>query len=114
MEAQTEIPGNTTVGSTLLDEELRRILMEREQECLKLKAANATPPLEPYCRITFDGWSCWPNTPAGSTAYVPCPDFIIGFDASCKYTLVAKAICDKIIALYTFFFSPSDESMSRY
>jgi hypothetical protein len=38
------MPGNATVGSTLLDEELRRILMEREQECMKLKAMNTTPP----------------------------------------------------------------------
>jgi len=36
------MPGNATVGSTLLDEELRRILLEREQECMKLKAANTT------------------------------------------------------------------------
>ncbi|XP_011870481.1 PREDICTED: calcitonin receptor-like [Vollenhovia emeryi] len=91
METQTEMPGNTTVGSTLLDEELRRILLEREQECMKLKAANTTLPLsEPYCRFTFDGWSCWPNTPAGSTAYIPCPDFITGFDASPRPTTQFK------------------------
>ncbi|XP_043518150.1 calcitonin receptor-like isoform X1 [Frieseomelitta varia] len=82
MDLQTEMPGNTTVGSTLLDEELRRILLEREQECLQLQAMNSTPPPEPYCRMTFDGWSCWPNTPAGTTAYAPCPNFITGFDAS--------------------------------
>lgn len=39
-----QMPGNTTAGSTLLDEELRRILLEREQECMKLKAMNTTPP----------------------------------------------------------------------
>lgn len=39
-----QMPGNTTVGSTLLDEELRRILLEREQECMKLKAMNTTLP----------------------------------------------------------------------
>ncbi|XP_012134500.2 diuretic hormone 31 Receptor isoform X5 [Megachile rotundata] len=84
MDAQTEMPGNTTAGSTLLNDELRRILQEREQECLQLQAMNSTPPPEPYCRITFDGWSCWPNTPAGTTAYAPCPNFITGFDASFK------------------------------
>ncbi|XP_070160430.1 calcitonin receptor isoform X5 [Polyergus mexicanus] len=82
MEIQTEMAGNTTVGSTLLDEELRRILLEREQECMKLKDANTTLPPEPYCRLTFDGWSCWPNTRAGSTVYAPCPNFITGFDTS--------------------------------
>ncbi|KAK1125972.1 hypothetical protein K0M31_005504 [Melipona bicolor] len=44
MDLQTEMPGNTTVGSTLLDEDLRRILQEREQECLQLQAMNSTPP----------------------------------------------------------------------
>ena len=39
---------------------------------------------EPYCPGTFDGWSCWPATPAGKTAYAKCPDFITGFDPSCK------------------------------
>ncbi|KAL6434756.1 hypothetical protein ACFW04_005160 [Cataglyphis niger] len=77
--------GNTTVGSTLLDEELRRILLEREQECMKLKDANTTLPPEPYCRLTFDGWSCWPNTQAGSIAYAPCPNFITGFDTSQEF-----------------------------
>lgn len=38
------MPGNTTAGSTLLDEELRRILQEREQECLQLQTMNSTPP----------------------------------------------------------------------
>ncbi|XP_025072897.1 uncharacterized protein LOC112552219, partial [Pogonomyrmex barbatus] len=92
METQTEMPGNTTMGSTLLDEELRRILLEREQECMRRKAANTTLPPEPYCRLTFDGWSCWPNTPAGSTAYTECPDFITGFDASRKYMLIVVAM----------------------
>lgn len=38
------MPGNTTVGSTLLDEDFRRVLLEREQECLQLQAMNSTPP----------------------------------------------------------------------
>ncbi|XP_037956096.1 calcitonin gene-related peptide type 1 receptor-like [Teleopsis dalmanni] len=32
------------------------------------------------CPGTFDGWLCWPDTAAGTSAYEPCPDFIIGFD----------------------------------
>ncbi|KZC13025.1 Secretin receptor [Dufourea novaeangliae] len=84
------MPSNSTAGSTLLDEDLRRILIEREQDCLQLQAMNSTPPPEPYCRITFDGWSCWPNTPAGATAYAPCPNFITGFDAS----LMAHKYCE--------------------
>ncbi|KRF79149.1 uncharacterized protein Dvir_GJ21197, isoform B [Drosophila virilis] len=33
-----------------------------------------------YCAGTFDGWLCWPDTAAGSSAYELCPDFITGFD----------------------------------
>ncbi|XP_025158206.1 calcitonin gene-related peptide type 1 receptor isoform X1 [Harpegnathos saltator] len=91
METQSEMPGNTTVGSTLLDQELHRILMERREECWKLKDMNTTLPPEPYCPLTFDGWSCWPNTPAGSTVYTRCPNFITGFDAS----LMAYKYCDE-------------------
>ncbi|KAG5320717.1 CALCR protein, partial [Pseudoatta argentina] len=58
---------------------------------------------EPYCRFTFDGWSCWPNTPAGSTAYIPCPNFITGFDASRKYVSSCRnAIINHLS--YRFFF----------
>nr|XP_033334705.1 calcitonin gene-related peptide type 1 receptor-like isoform X4 [Megalopta genalis] len=86
------MPSNTSVGSPLFDEDLRRILLEREQECLELmeQTKNSTPPPEPYCRITFDTWTCWPNTPAGTTAYAPCPNFLTGFDAS----LTAHKYCD--------------------
>ncbi|KAJ4434143.1 hypothetical protein ANN_16463 [Periplaneta americana] len=33
-----------------------------------------------FCPGTFDGWSCWPETRAGSSAHAPCPDFVTGFD----------------------------------
>lgn len=38
------MPANATAGSTLPDEEIHRIIMEREQECLQLEAMNSTPP----------------------------------------------------------------------
>ncbi|KFM70045.1 hypothetical protein X975_26318, partial [Stegodyphus mimosarum] len=34
---------------------------------------------ELFCPRTFDGWGCWNDTPAGKTAYIPCPSFITGF-----------------------------------
>jgi len=37
-----------------------------------------------YCPLTFDGFSCWNYTPAGDTAYLPCPYFITGFDTRRK------------------------------
>ncbi|XP_025152905.1 calcitonin receptor-like isoform X2 [Harpegnathos saltator] len=85
------MPGNTTMGSTLLDKEFHRILMKRKEECLKLKTMNTTLPLELYCPLTFNGWSCWPNTPAGSTVYAPCPNFITCFDVS----LTAHKSCEE-------------------
>ncbi|KAK9730434.1 Hormone receptor domain [Popillia japonica] len=33
-----------------------------------------------FCKGLFDGWTCWPDTPAGKDASQPCPDFIVGFD----------------------------------
>lgn len=40
------------------------------------------------CPVHFDGWSCWPETPAGSVANQSCPDFIPGFEASSEYIIV--------------------------
>ncbi|CAG9781984.1 unnamed protein product [Diatraea saccharalis] len=34
-----------------------------------------------WCPRTFDGFSCWDETPAGFTTYQPCPEFVIGFDS---------------------------------
>lgn len=38
-----------------------------------------------YCPGTWDGWLCWPDTIAGSSAYASCPEFITGFDPLRKY-----------------------------
>uniref|UniRef100_W8AQB8 Calcitonin gene-related peptide type 1 receptor n=2 Tax=Ceratitis capitata TaxID=7213 RepID=W8AQB8_CERCA len=35
---------------------------------------------ESFCAGTFDGWLCWPDTAAGTSAYERCPKFITGFD----------------------------------
>lgn len=37
-----------------------------------------------YCAGTFDGWLCWPDTAAGTSAYELCPDFITGFEPTSK------------------------------
>ncbi|XP_011499887.1 PREDICTED: calcitonin gene-related peptide type 1 receptor-like [Ceratosolen solmsi marchali] len=90
-ELASEMPGNTTMaGSTLQEDELRLIKLERQKECLKQLSVNASLPPEPYCPAIFDGWSCWPNTPAGTTAYTPCPSFVTGFDP----TLIAHKECE--------------------
>lgn len=38
-----------------------------------------------FCKGTFDGWTCWPDTPAGTHANASCPNFITGFDPKRKY-----------------------------
>lgn len=37
-----------------------------------------------YCKGTWDGWACWPDTLAGSSAQALCPEFITGFDPTRK------------------------------
>ncbi|XP_013418736.1 calcitonin gene-related peptide type 1 receptor isoform X2 [Lingula anatina] len=29
-----------------------------------------------YCYRTWDGWACWDDTPAGTTVYSPCPQYV--------------------------------------
>lgn len=44
-----------------------------------------------FCRGTFDGWLCWPDTEAGVTVHQPCPEFISGFDPTSEsylFTLI--------------------------
>lgn len=38
-----------------------------------------------FCPGTWDGWLCWPDTPAGKSAYAPCPSFVTGFDPNSRY-----------------------------
>nr|AWT50662.1 neuropeptide receptor [Diaphorina citri] len=55
------------------------LLRQRCEQVLNFSEPNHNAQ---YCSGTFDGWACWPNTPAGSRAFVPCPYFITGFDPS--------------------------------
>uniref|UniRef100_A0A1B6DAB7 Calcitonin receptor n=1 Tax=Clastoptera arizonana TaxID=38151 RepID=A0A1B6DAB7_9HEMI len=52
----------------------------RAASCLEQLNLTTTHPEGLYCEGTYDGWSCWQDTLAGSTARVPCPEFITGFD----------------------------------
>ncbi|KAJ6641752.1 Calcitonin gene-related peptide type 1 receptor, partial [Pseudolycoriella hygida] len=57
-------------------------LWQKQLDCLE--ALNKTSAVSSengkYCKGTWDGWSCWPDTKAGSSAYTSCPEFITGFD----------------------------------
>ncbi|XP_032594689.1 calcitonin gene-related peptide type 1 receptor isoform X2 [Drosophila grimshawi] len=43
--------------------------------------ANTTREMEIlYCPVNFDGYLCWPRTPAGTVLSQYCPDFVEGFN----------------------------------
>ncbi|KAH8402462.1 hypothetical protein KR009_012047 [Drosophila setifemur] len=46
----------------------------------RLNASGHLAGTGPHCAGTFDGWLCWPDTAAGTSAYELCPGFITGFD----------------------------------
>ncbi|XP_049517539.1 calcitonin gene-related peptide type 1 receptor-like isoform X2 [Dermacentor silvarum] len=56
------------------------------------------------CNRTFDGWHCWPPTPAGAAAWAPCPDLLPGkvnFSAAAKYDCHFNGSWDGSTADYT-------------
>ncbi|XP_046396658.1 calcitonin gene-related peptide type 1 receptor-like [Ischnura elegans] len=56
-------------------------LIKRLAECMEMKSQTATPADgNSYCPTYFDGWTCWNQTKAGETAFMPCPYFLVGFD----------------------------------
>ncbi|XP_042859457.1 calcitonin gene-related peptide type 1 receptor-like [Penaeus japonicus] len=48
-------------------------------ECCHNMTSPASPSLEDACPRTWDGWQCWPDTPAGTVARRRCPDYIYYF-----------------------------------
>ncbi|XP_075237422.1 calcitonin gene-related peptide type 1 receptor-like isoform X2 [Lycorma delicatula] len=59
--------------------EVDLIISERKAECQRLLENSNTTLQGLFCKGTFDGWSCWMDTQAGTTAYTPCPYFVTGF-----------------------------------
>ncbi|XP_068219657.1 calcitonin gene-related peptide type 1 receptor-like [Palaemon carinicauda] len=60
---------------------LETVIAARYQMCVDLMRRVPHPEDgRLFCPRTFDGWSCWNDTPAGETAFSPCPYFITGFD----------------------------------
>ncbi|XP_069180947.1 calcitonin gene-related peptide type 1 receptor, partial [Procambarus clarkii] len=70
-------PGGVDSTPSLLE----TVIASRYQLCVQVMA-SVPPPSDRrlFCPRTFDGWSCWNDTPAGETAFSPCPYFITGFD----------------------------------
>ncbi|XP_052741366.1 calcitonin receptor [Bicyclus anynana] len=61
----------------------------REREACERALNGSAPPPGAHCAGTYDTWQCWPHTPANSTAYARCPDFVPGFAPE----LTAHKIC---------------------
>ncbi|KYB28572.1 hypothetical protein TcasGA2_TC032505 [Tribolium castaneum] len=58
------------------------VIALRQLECDEIinKSSNI---LGRYCPGRFDGWSCWPSTPAGEIANQSCPE-ILNYDPNPK------------------------------
>lgn len=56
------------------------VVDQKARECSPIKSNNSDYYDVLTCPIHFDGWSCWPETPAGQVANQSCPDFIPGFE----------------------------------
>ncbi|OTF78590.1 hypothetical protein BLA29_009092 [Euroglyphus maynei] len=56
-----------------------------------------------FCERTFDGWTCFNDTPAGEVSYFPCPDFVYGFNPQSLFfffVLITKIINNTVIDSY--------------
>ncbi|XP_054288547.1 calcitonin gene-related peptide type 1 receptor isoform X2 [Macrosteles quadrilineatus] len=73
-------------NSTMNDTDVVQVIIDQKRlECEEiLNMTIRATVAEPYCPGVFDGWSCWPDTAAGHTAYTDCPEFITGFDPTRK------------------------------
>ncbi|XP_072156476.1 calcitonin gene-related peptide type 1 receptor isoform X1 [Bemisia tabaci] len=75
---------------------LFEIIQERRQRCDESIQNSTSIPLQgTHCPVTFDGWSCWPTTLASTSAYVPCPFWIEGFDPKIFVAGSAHKDCDE-------------------
>ncbi|XP_075743600.1 calcitonin gene-related peptide type 1 receptor isoform X3 [Rhipicephalus microplus] len=83
-------------------------------DCTKLALLEADiNNTESRCNRTFDGWSCWPPTPAGAEARVPCPHHLPGkvnFSAVAKFACHLNGSWDGVAADYSSCTSSSTEN----
>uniref|UniRef100_A0A182LTM8 Calcitonin receptor n=1 Tax=Anopheles culicifacies TaxID=139723 RepID=A0A182LTM8_9DIPT len=76
--------------STTTDASVDEIAQKR-LECLETLNETVDTAISAglFCPGTWDGWLCWPDTAAGTSAYALCPGFISGFDP----TRFAHKVC---------------------
>ncbi|KAK3578750.1 hypothetical protein CHS0354_010134 [Potamilus streckersoni] len=57
-----------------------KLLTEKREECMDNMANDPLTITGLYCNRTWDNLSCWPDTPANTTAVQLCPLYINGFN----------------------------------
>ncbi|XP_019892613.1 calcitonin gene-related peptide type 1 receptor isoform X1 [Musca domestica] len=76
---QTDAPSDATTPSSALQYSTALVLNASE------KGSTTTTPSTPggqlFCPLRFDGYLCWPRTPAGTVLSQYCPDFVEGFSS---------------------------------
>ncbi|XP_066147489.1 calcitonin gene-related peptide type 1 receptor-like isoform X2 [Euwallacea fornicatus] len=68
--------------STEEEDPQKALLERRRMECYQNATDNSAVDEGRFCPTYFDGWSCWPQSPAGQIVNQSCPDFIAGFEKS--------------------------------
>ncbi|SPP89391.1 calcitonin gene-related peptide type 1 receptor [Drosophila guanche] len=66
----------TATMSAHLEEEQQQ--GQQEQKLANLSRASGS---SLFCPLNFDGYLCWPRTPAGTVLSQYCPDFVEGFNS---------------------------------
>ncbi|KAM9737814.1 calcitonin gene-related peptide type 1 receptor isoform 1-T1 [Menidia menidia] len=83
-----EIWTNYTLCANAHDKRRGKLKMqENEHKCLmKMKQDPPYSKAGLFCGRTWDGWLCWEDTPAGSSASQSCPDYFSDFEPTEKAT----------------------------
>ncbi|XP_063709410.1 calcitonin gene-related peptide type 1 receptor [Culicoides brevitarsis] len=82
-----EAVNDVNISNAKLTWSAREILRNILLNCLKIEEQEyaASPTDETistirYCPTVFDGFACWNKTPAGTTVWQKCPNFLEGFN----------------------------------
>ncbi|XP_022217158.2 calcitonin gene-related peptide type 1 receptor [Drosophila obscura] len=67
---------NNEIYATILSATMATNLEEQHQANLNNNNSSSL-----FCPLNFDGYLCWPRTPAGTVLSQYCPDFVEGFNS---------------------------------
>lgn len=67
------------------------ISLQRQRVAIEQELCQARYQVKPLaasvCPLTWDGLMCWPETPAGTQAILPCASYIDVFDKNGKFVI---------------------------